>query len=535
MKSRIRQWLWAVSGVASLGVATVGARWWAGEEVLRALEGRGVTWSHQRDTFGAVHLAGLSWKGAEAERVDIALVPAPHVLVQGVQIDLRSLGGGAGEAPGASASSGSELAAVVAVDVEDLHIRLGDDPIAEAWSGTLAPTVAVEGPGGHLSRGLDGSWTVHLERDLEVGPASGQVAIDATCGDTCTVSVDVPALVLAHPFLASEPLPPSPAHAKLDWDLRGDGHLKGDVRIGELRLSVQGTVITEPDVVLELDFDLHDTPLEDVVALFGDTIPEASRARMYGTLGASGSWSWPEGAWSLVPRFEQLAVEGVIPDVNSLKHGPISWVAPDEEGTPRLRQTGEGISSFVPFPAAGLFPSAVLAAEDSGFSGHQGIDPVAIQAALEEARTEGIDGMRGGSTVTQQLAKNLFLDTRERTINRKLRELLYALELDRVLPKQRILELYINVVELGEDLYGVGPAASAYFLKQPARLSVTEVAFLAALLPAPRTLSRRAWRGGRPPKSRMNVIIGNMSDMKRIDPATAAQARRTSLRLVPPP
>ncbi|HCH65944.1 MAG TPA: hypothetical protein DFR83_24295, partial [Deltaproteobacteria bacterium] len=142
---------------------------------------------------------------------------------------------------------------------------------------------------------------------------------------------------------------------------------------------------------------------------------------------------------------------------------------------------------------------------------------------------------RGGSTITQQVAKNLFLETRERTLVRKLRELLYALELDRVVPKQRILELYINVVELGEDLYGVGPAASAYFLKRPARLTANEVAFLAALLPAPRSRGQRAWQGGRPPRARMNVILDNMRDLGRISPVEAAEAKRTTLRLVPPP
>jgi len=533
-----RRWLVAVTGVLALGVAAVGARWWAGEEVLRELEARGVKWEHQRDTFGAVHLSDLSWKGTRAEQVDIELVPAPRVVVHGVEVDLRAMGArGAvpAESLGSVQSSAGGLAAVVAVEVRDLDVRLGDDVLAERWSGTLAPEVSVGGAGGRLSRSPGGDWKVHLERPLEVGPASGDMAIDATCGTRCEVTVVVPALVLEDEFLAGEALPPTAARADFVWDLRGDGALEGSVDIGALHLTVEGSVQAEPAVALDLSFDLQDAPLDDVVALFGDTVPEARRARMHGTLGASGTWSWPAGAWSLTPRFGQLAVEGVIPDVDGLKHGGISWAAPDVEGVPRLRRTGEGHPDFVPFPAAGLFPVAVLAAEDSGFTRHNGIDPVAIQAALDEAREDGLDGMRGGSTITQQLAKNLFLDTRERTIARKLRELLYALELDRVLPKQRILELYINVVELGDDIYGVGPAASAYFLKQPARLTVTEVAFLAALLPAPRTLSRRAWHGGRPPKARMTVIIDNMADMRRIDPLTASEARRTTLRLVPPP
>lgn len=526
--------------MAGLGIAAAGARWWAGEELLRELDARGVSWTGQRDTFGTVKLSSVSWKGAAAEEVRIELVPAPRVVVRGVDVDLHALGergSSTPEMPGMSAADLGPpgLSAVVAIEVEDLQVRLGDDIIASDWSGTLAPELSVEGAGGGLRRTDSGAWEVRVQRDLVLGPASGQVDIEASCADTCTITLDAPALVLHHPFLASTPLPPSSAHAEVVWDLHGDGAVEGNVSVGDTQVDLKGTATLEPSASFDLDLELNDTPLAAVVALFGDTVPEARRARMRGTLGATGHWSWPDGAWSLTPRFNQLAVEGVIPDVEGLKYGPVSWAAPDEAGVPRLRRTGEGTRSFVPFLAAGLFPHAVLAAEDSGFSRHLGIDPVAIQAAIDGAREEGIDSMRGGSTITQQLAKNLFLDTRERTLARKLRELLYTLELNRVLAKQRILELYINVVELGDDIYGVGPAASAYFLKQPARLTVTEVAFLAALLPAPRSLSRRAWHGGRTPKSRMNVIIGNMADMKRIDLHTAAEAKRTTLRLVPPP
>jgi membrane peptidoglycan carboxypeptidase len=175
----------------------------------------------------------------------------------------------------------------------------------------------------------------------------------------------------------------------------------------------------------------------------------------------------------------------------------------------------------------------MIAAEDSGFYRHNGFDPASIQAALDQALGGG--DLRGGSTITQQLCKNLFLDGRDRSLARKLRELLYALELDRHLPKERILELYINVVELGPELFGVGQAADAYFLKHPARLSPREAAFLAAILPAPRSLGERAWLGGPTPEARMSRVLDNLGLARAISPDTLERARRERLIFVPPP
>jgi monofunctional biosynthetic peptidoglycan transglycosylase len=93
--------------------------------------------------------------------------------------------------------------------------------------------------------------------------------------------------------------------------------------------------------------------------------------------------------------------------------------------------------------------------------------------------------VRGGSTITQQLAKNLYL-TREKTIVRKVKEIILARRIDDTVSKRRILELYLNVVELGPMVYGVGHAADYYFGKPPSALTVRECAFLASMLPSPR-------------------------------------------------
>src|SRR5512145_1127787 len=136
----------------------------------------------------------------------------------------------------------------------------------------------------------------------------------------------------------------------------------------------------------------------------------------------------------------------------------------------------------------GAIPSsmkkAVVAAEDGKFYSHEGVDYDAMKAALK-TDIKKRRFARGGSTITQQLAKNVFL-SREKTINRKVKEVILAWRIDDVLTKPRILELYLNVVELGPMVFGVGHASRYYFGKPPSALTVRESAFLAAMLPGPR-------------------------------------------------
>jgi len=127
---------------------------------------------------------------------------------------------------------------------------------------------------------------------------------------------------------------------------------------------------------------------------------------------------------------------------------------------------------------------AVIAAEDANFYAHEGVDYEAIKEAIKTDLQKG-KFVRGGSTITQQVAKNVFL-SREKTISRKIKELVLARRLDDTLSKSRILELYLNSVELGPMVYGVGRASQYYFGKPPSALTVRESAFLASMLPGPK-------------------------------------------------
>jgi monofunctional biosynthetic peptidoglycan transglycosylase len=147
---------------------------------------------------------------------------------------------------------------------------------------------------------------------------------------------------------------------------------------------------------------------------------------------------------------------------------------------------------------------AVLAGEDTNFATHNGFDYKALQKAWDEgfveaakeAKKEGEnddwlpnlpDFKRGASTISQQLAKNLYLSSR-RSFFRKGQEALLTVFLERNLPKRRILEIYLNVIEWGDGIYGAEAAAQYYFHKPAASLAANEAAYLSAMIPNPRTV-----------------------------------------------
>ncbi len=168
---------------------------------------------------------------------------------------------------------------------------------------------------------------------------------------------------------------------------------------------------------------------------------------------------------------------------------------------------------------------AVIASEDAGFTAHGGVDWKAIEAAWDrnqraEQRAERLAARQparpvtakvvGGSTITQQLAKNLFLSG-ERTVLRKAQELVLTLMLETLLSKQRILEIYLNNVEWGEGVFGAQAAARHYFRVDAARLNAYQAARLAVLLPAPKRYERSP--GSAFMVGRAATIVARMDDV----------------------
>jgi monofunctional glycosyltransferase len=159
----------------------------------------------------------------------------------------------------------------------------------------------------------------------------------------------------------------------------------------------------------------------------------------------------------------------------------------EEEASAKGRG-GRRRQSWVPLAAVSRhLIHAVLAAEDQKFFGHAGVDWRAIQDSIEKNVEKGRFA-RGGSTITQQLAKNLYFGTRKTPI-RKLRELVVTQWLEADLSKARILALYLNVIEWGDFVYGCEAAAQRWYGKPAAALTESEAAGLAAMIPNPRRLN----------------------------------------------
>ncbi len=174
--------------------------------------------------------------------------------------------------------------------------------------------------------------------------------------------------------------------------------------------------------------------------------------------------------------------------------------------------------------------AAFVAAEDARFYDHHGFDPVQIAKSLEiDLRDRTI--ARGGSTISQQLVKNAFL-TQRRTLDRKLQEAILTWRLEARLDKATILERYLNVIELGPHIFGIGAAAQYWFGEPASELTLHQAAFLAALTSEPRSMSRRVRRAGgldAESRARVDVVLHGMLIGGAIDRATLDAARETPM------
>jgi monofunctional biosynthetic peptidoglycan transglycosylase len=157
---------------------------------------------------------------------------------------------------------------------------------------------------------------------------------------------------------------------------------------------------------------------------------------------------------------------------------------------PREAKPGAQLKyQWVPYARiSGNLKRAMIAAEDAKFVEHAGFDWDGIEIAREKNRKSG-HVVAGGSTITQQLAKNLFLSP-AKSYWRKGEEAIVSVMLEALLPKQRILELYLNVIEWGNGIFGAEAAAKHYFGTTAAQLSPDQAARLAAMAPSPRRFER---------------------------------------------
>lgn len=177
-----------------------------------------------------------------------------------------------------------------------------------------------------------------------------------------------------------------------------------------------------------------------------------------------------------------------------------------------------GSKDYVPLKAmSATLQKTVILTEDSSFYDHDGFDWKSIEENARKNYERGTYA-KGGSTISQQLAKNMFL-YKDKTLMRKGLELLITMKIEKTLSKKDILERYLNVVEFGKDIYGVKKAAQFYFKKTPAQLDVVESAFLAMILPNPVKYSQSYFRRELTPfaHKRIKQIVRDMYQYSRIN------------------
>ena len=164
--------------------------------------------------------------------------------------------------------------------------------------------------------------------------------------------------------------------------------------------------------------------------------------------------------------------------------GEFSYTAYHPDGKPFMRKSGPPAPDWTPYQMISPnMTTALTTTEDPGFFYHRGIIVQAIENSLKDNLKLG-KFFRGGSTLSMQLAKNLWLN-RSRTIGRKIQEAILTVALESSLPKDKIIELYLNIVEYGPDMYGIGPASYQILKKDPLELSLSEALYLVLRLPRP--------------------------------------------------
>ena len=212
-----------------------------------------------------------------------------------------------------------------------------------------------------------------------------------------------------------------------------------------------------------------------------------------------------------------------LPDINGLKNyqPPVMSRVFAGDGS-LLAELANERRIYTPFTAIpAIVAEAFISAEDQNFWTHRGVDPLAILRAAVTDIGHLHEGRRpiGASTITQQLAKNMLLGN-EPTLGRKIREAILALRIDQSLSKQRVLELYLNEIYLGQQSYGVAAAAEAYFNKPLDELTLAEAAMLAALPKAPNNYN--PFRFPEAARARRDWVLERMAETHAV---TIAQAR----------
>jgi len=245
----------------------------------------------------------------------------------------------------------------------------------------------------------------------------------------------------------------------------------------------------------DLRLSMPATPMATLVAVFGHDLPEAATTQVTGTLAFVATGQWPEGRWQAKPVVQDFTVAGL--GTEKLLTAQL----------PPACRTMAGDSAAL----AGWLPRALVAAEDAHFYEHPGYDLDELLAASQHNQRDGAP-LRGGSTLTQQLAKLTFTGD-DRSAARKLRELLYAVEMERTLGKARILQLYLALAPWGDGVCGAERASQVYLGKSAAKVGPVSAAWLVSLLRNPDAQLRHYSQSKEIDRERVRQILAGMRPM----------------------
>jgi len=425
-----------------------------------------------------VEIGGLSAK-VDVGGEPMAFGPGAFTLTRRadrVHLGFASANAGEGGAPGGTPLS-LDADLPVGVGAGAMTARLAGGPVS------LAALGVKEGMKGltDVSRG-----TVSGKGQLVLSEAADALTFDG--------EVKLGSISLKQPRLATEAL------RGIDFSVSGRGVLddSGKLRVddaqldmGALHVRTHGTVEESTEhFAVSLAIDVAPASCQSLLdsAPLG-LLPLVRSARMGGTFGASVNLAFDTRTIDkLVLDYrvdDQCRMIEVPPELSRERfEGAFTYRTYKPDGTTGETTTGPGTSSWTPLDDISPFMiSAVLTTEDGAFYRHKGFNHAAIRSSVQ-ANLKARRFVRGASTITMQLAKNLFL-ARDKALSRKIEEVILTDYLEQIFRKDDMMELYLNVVEFGPDVYGITQAAEYYFGRRPEELHLAECFFLASLLPSP--------------------------------------------------
>ncbi len=433
-----------------------------------------------------------------ARAASLGLAPGSVVELDGLRVEIRhgeqSLNVGPGQLKVSRQLESVEMGFVPGSGEQEtpleanLEVPIGDGPVSVRVGGgpvSLAALGVREGDMG-LMKVPEASIAAELDAKLAADGTTVAVAGEGTLKD----------VAVQQEWIAGQPV----SGIELGWRGSGDLALDGshiaveslELRLGQVKATLSGALDRVGD-----EFSLRlkgGVPLaacqQMVESLPAGLAPLLTGVRMAGTFSIDGELEVDTRALGKMKvsstTSNECRVTAVPEPISPARfQSPFSRQVVGADGVPTAHTSGPGAPGWVPLSnVSHHMETAVLICEDGRFFRHQGFDEEAIHNSIRE-NVKQRSFVRGASTISMQLAKNLYLK-REKTLSRKLQETVLTMLLEQSLSKRQMMELYLNVIEYGPGIYGIGPAARHYFGTHPAALTLGQSLYMASILPNPR-------------------------------------------------